>query len=210
MKGLLVKDFFLIFQRKQTLLMFLLISLVMGFSIGGSFIVGYLCLLSTTLAVGTISYDDADNGLLFLLTCPISRRDYVLSKYVLCGIVLVVSWIASIVFLFVLNLVQDIPFILREELVSATAFLPVLLLIFCVMIPVQLKYGPEKGRLFVMLLGGGTAAIVLLLSKHFGMGEIMQLLDSIPDAFYIAAGIIFAILALAVSIGISIRIMENK
>lgn len=210
MKGLLVKDFFLIFQRKQTLLMFLLISLVMGFSNGGSFIVGYLCLLSTTLAVGTISYDDADNGLLFLLTCPISRRDYVLSKYVLCGIVLVVSWAASIAFLFVLNLVQDIPFVLREELVSATAFLPVLLLIFCVMIPVQLKYGPEKGRLVVMLLGGGVAAIVLLLSKRFDMEQIIQMMDSIPDIFYIAAGIVLAIFALAVSIGVSIRIMENK
>lgn len=210
MRGLLIKDFLLLFQRKQTLLMFLLISLVMGFSIGGSFIVGYMCLLSTTLAVGTVSYDDADNGLLFLLTCPISRREYVLSKYVLCGIVLAASWIVAVVFLFALNFVQGIPFQFRGDLAEAMAFIPGILLTFCLMIPVQLKYGPERGRLVVMLLVGSLAALVLLMAKEIDMNMVLQMMDSVPDTVYAAAGIVFCILALLISFGICTRVMENK
>lgn len=210
MRGLLIKDFLLLFQRKQTLLMFLLISLVMGFSIGGSFIVGYMCLLSTTLAVGTISYDDADNGLLFLLTCPVSRREYVLSKYMLCGIVLAASWIVAVVFLFVLNLVQGIQFRFLEDLVAAVVFIPGIVLTYCLMIPVQLKYGPEKGRLVIMLFGGGLVALIFLLVKGFDMEKVVQMMDSVPDVLYVAAGIVFCILALLVSFGICTRVMENK
>lgn len=210
MKGLLVKDFLLIFQRKQTLLMFLVISFVMGFSIGGSFIVGYLCLLSTTLAVGTISYDDADNGLLFLLTWPISRQDYVLSKYVLCGIVAAVSWVLAFGFLGVLNVVKGLPFHFGEELTAAAALIPVVLLLFCLMIPVQLKYGPEKGRLVVMLFGGGLVGLFLLLEKFVSAETAAQLLDSIPEMGYLAAGIIFCLCSLLISIQVSIRIMEHK
>lgn len=210
MRGLLIKDFLLLFQRKQTLLMFLLISLVMGFSIGGSFIVGYMCLLSTTLAVGTVSYDDADNGLLFLLTCPVSRREYVLSKYVLCGIVLAASWIVAVVFLFALNFVQGIPFRFRGDLAEEMAFILGILLTFCLMIPVQLKYGPERGRLAVMLLVGSLAALAFLMVKGLDIDKVLQMLDSIPDTEYAAAGIVFCILALLFSFGISTRIMENK
>lgn len=211
MKGLLVKDFFLLHQRKQTILMFLIISLVMGFSMDGSFIVGYMCLLSTTLAVGTVSYDDADNGLLFLMSCPVTRRDYVLSKYVLCGIVLAASWIISIVFLFALNLAKGIPLMPGEAIAEALVFLPGILLTFCLMIPVQLKYGPENGRLVILLLMGGLAAVLLLVSRGVGdMTSMLQKLDAIPDPVWAAVGAVLCILMLLVSMGISSKIMEKK
>lgn len=214
MIGLLVKDFLLIFQRKQTLLMFLVISMVMGFSIGGSFIVGYMCLLSIMLAVGTISYDDADNGLLFLLACPVSRREYVLSKYILGGIVLAASWLVGLGFLFALEIVQGIPFRVESKLVEAAAYLPVILLVFCLMIPMQLKYGPEKSRLMIMLLGGGLVGGVFLLTKvlgdSFDLDAIVRTLDSVPDGAFLTAGTVISILGLMISIGVSSRIMNHK
>lgn len=82
MKGLLIKDLYYVFQRKQTLLIFLIVSLILGFTNEGSFLVGYMTLLGTIISLSTISYDNADNGMPFLMTLPISRKEYALSKYV--------------------------------------------------------------------------------------------------------------------------------
>ncbi len=58
MKGLLVKDCQLLFQRKQTLILFFAICCIVGFSADGSFIVGYMAFLSAVIAISTISYDE--------------------------------------------------------------------------------------------------------------------------------------------------------
>lgn len=211
MKGLLTKDIILLLQRKQSLLLFALISLVMGFSMEGSFIVGYMCLLGAFLAVGTISYDDADNGLLFQMTLPVSRKTYVLSKYVLSGLVLAVCWILSNLLMLGLNAVKGLP-LLPEDMAAGAAFLPGILLMVCLMIPVQLKYGPEKSRTVVFLIAGGTAGVILLLTKAFGVDAeaAARILDSVPDAVYIAAGLILCAAALWISVWVSVRIMEKK
>ncbi|MCF0261227.1 MAG: ABC-2 transporter permease, partial [Erysipelotrichaceae bacterium] len=82
MKGLLVKDCFLLFQRKQSLLMILAVCIFVGMAVGGEFVISYMTILGAIFALSTISYDDADNGMMFLMTLPISKKQYVLSKYV--------------------------------------------------------------------------------------------------------------------------------
>lgn len=51
-------------------------------------IVGYCTMFGMLFTVNTISYDEFDHGYLFLFTLPVTRKDYVLEKYVfmmLCG-----------------------------------------------------------------------------------------------------------------------------
>ena len=81
MLGLIEKDLRLTLARKQTLIIFFIMALVMGLSMNGSFIIGYLTMLATIIAVGTISYDEFDNGFAFLMTLPFDRRTYVREKY---------------------------------------------------------------------------------------------------------------------------------
>ena len=107
MSGLLIKDFRLLLQRKQSMVLLLVLAVALNWTMGesNSFIMGYLPLISLIFATGTISYDEFDNGYSFLLTLPITRRQYVLEKYLLCfvtgliGVVLagVIGVICSVV-----------------------------------------------------------------------------------------------------------------
>ena len=65
MRGLIEKDLRLTLARKQTILIFFVMALIMGASMDGSFLIAYLTMLATILAVGTISYDEFDNGFAF-------------------------------------------------------------------------------------------------------------------------------------------------
>lgn len=81
MAGLLEKDIRLIMQRKQMLLLFVVIAVVLGFSQDGTFILGYLSFCAAIVMVNTISYDELDHGYEFLMTLPITAKIYVKEKY---------------------------------------------------------------------------------------------------------------------------------
>lgn len=84
MKGLLIKDLKIILSNKS---MFLVILVIMGMVAFtdvaiSAFVTSYISILFTTLVVTTISYDDYDRCISFLMTLPVSRKDYVRGKYV--------------------------------------------------------------------------------------------------------------------------------
>lgn len=51
---------------------------------GGSFFTAYMMFVGIGLSAGTISYDTSDHGMQFLLTLPVTRREYVKEKYLFC------------------------------------------------------------------------------------------------------------------------------
>ena len=89
MKGLLTKDFRILAGQKRYFTIIILIALI--FLCSGQpaqIIVGYCTMFGMLFTVNTISYDEFDHGYLFLFTLPVTRKDYVLEKYVfmlLCG-----------------------------------------------------------------------------------------------------------------------------
>ena len=89
MKGLLTKDFRILAGQKRYFTIVILIALI--FLCSGQpaqIIVGYCTMFGMLFTVNTISYDEFDHGYLFLFTLPVTRKDYVLEKYVfmlLCG-----------------------------------------------------------------------------------------------------------------------------
>ena len=69
MKGLVIKDLRLAIQRRQTLLIYLILSVIMGMSLDAGFVIAYMTMLMGIIASGTISYDEYDNGFPFLFFC---------------------------------------------------------------------------------------------------------------------------------------------
>lgn len=94
MKGLLIKDLKLIMTQK------LLIFIVGGVSCyllvtgKAEFGMSYMAFILAILVINTINYDDHDNGMSFLLTFPISRKIYVIEKYLL-GMILIAAAMAA-------------------------------------------------------------------------------------------------------------------
>ena len=59
------------------------ISLIMIItSPGTSFPIGFLGFVGSLFSLSSISYDEFDNGNAFLFSLPITRKDYVLEKYI--------------------------------------------------------------------------------------------------------------------------------
>ena len=150
MAGLFDKDLRILLQRKQAIVIFLAIAVILGFSTGGTFVVGYTTFCILILAVSTISYDEFDNGFSFLMTLPITRQSYVVVKYILCSICGVVAWIFSVVVCICENQYKQVTVVTEDLLMEAAIMLPIVLFIMDIMIPVQIKYGSEKSRIVMI------------------------------------------------------------
>ncbi len=90
MKGLLLKDFALMKGQRRFFLMLLLIGMIPALAGGNvGFLTVYLPFGFCFFTISTISYDEIDNSLPFLLILPVSRREYAGEKYVygiICGV----------------------------------------------------------------------------------------------------------------------------
>ena len=75
MKGLLVKDFRLALKQMRFILVLLVffafISPALMTGDGGTFVVYWLTFVCSFFVITTISYDEADNSVSFLLTLPV-------------------------------------------------------------------------------------------------------------------------------------------
>lgn len=219
MRGLLIKDIRLLGQQKKLLIMYGVMAMVLGYSMDSSFLVSYFPMIGVFLVLSTIANDNFDNGMAFLMTLPISGKLYAVEKYVISMLVTIGTWICAVVLQFVMLNIKHEEFVVAHQLVQDLMFVPLFFLIISLMIPMDLKFGTEKGRLvlfaifgiFMVLVLGGKA-VVEFLSKNAGL-DVQGLLDSIKA---MPGGIICAILITAVlfllvlSIGLSIRIMQKK
>ena len=210
MLGMMRKDLCLLLQRSRAMLMMAGVGIIIGFSTDGSFMIGYLTMISAILTIGTISYDEFDNGYPFLLTLPVTRRSYVTAKYIFCFLGDLVGWAAASVIYAGCCLTKGAG-LGMEQLAAALVFLPVVGLMSAVMLPLQLKYGAEKSRLALAVLFGGIGVLGALGMKLFpGLPDTLRAFPEISGAALGAAALGAVVAAVALSYWISLGIMEKK
>lgn len=207
MLGLMRKDLCLLLQRSRALVIMVGVGVIIGFSTDGGFLMGYLTMISAILSIGTISYDEFDNGYPFLLTLPVTRKNYVTAKYLFCLASNLAGWAAASVIFAGCCLVKGEGFRMAQ-LTEALAFLPVAGLMTAVMLPLQLKYGAEKSRLALAVLAGVVVALGYVGVKLFP--GLPDSLSGVSDAAFGAALVCLCIAALAVSFCCSLGIMNQK
>ncbi len=214
MSGLIEKDLRLTLARKQTLFIFCVVAMIMGISMDGSFIIGYLTMLGTIVAVGTISYDEFDNGFAFLMTLPFDRKTYVREKYLFSLIIAAAAWCLGAVMYCLGSVIRREPAAVIDELPMLLALIPVFYLSASVMIPLQLKYGSERGRIVLFIIFGAIAVLIAGGKKMFGGSNVITglaaALDSMSPAVVLIAIAAVCMTAAYASYLYSIRIMENK
>ena len=215
MKGLLIKDFKLLKNQKNFFI--ILIAIVIGMSAymeDVSFIIGYLTFICSMFTLSSISYDEFDNGNAFLFSLPITRRGYVMEKY---GFGLLMGgscWLFGTLIALVSGQVRGTNSI-QDTLEMALVFFPVMLLILEMMIPFQLKFGGEKGRIAAIVMAGIVFIVFL------GVAEIAKMmhvdLNGLLNRLETMDGRVLGVFAAAVSIAglllsgrISVAIMEKK
>ena len=213
MKGLLVKDFKLMMLQKNFLLLILAIVIgMMIFTDDVVFPLGFLSFVASLFTVSTISYDDFDNGNAFLFTLPITRNNYVIEKYFLGLLVGGIAWILATVLGTVLK--DTLP--VAELVQSALIILPILIVVQAIMLPFQLKFGGDKGRIAMIGAFGVLAVISIVIVKgaeaifNVDLVSLVDNLRTISMGVLITIIIIIALLMLLVSMKISLSIMNKK
>ena len=215
MAGLVEKDIRLLLKRKQTVILFLAISFLLGFTTDGSFVIAYLTVLCAIFTASTISYDEFDNGYTFLMTLPIDCKTYVAEKYAFCIGGGFIAWNFAVIFYFVSAVIKGDSINLSEDMMMAVVFIPVYIIMLCIMIPIQLKYGGYKSRIVLLVLWGIIALIGFVGAKalaglNVSIDGLVKILDQIPDIAFAVIGIAITVLIMVISIACSRKIMEKK
>lgn len=153
------------------------------------------------------------------MTLPVSYKEYVYEKYLLCIMGGLLSWVFSTVFCLTANIIRDIPMQLGEELMNALLLIPVYAIIASIFIPFQLKFGGEKSRIAMVGLCGITFAIFFLVGKvmeenniniNMDISGFVDKLNSMPYVVILLIIVAAAAVVMAASISCSLAIMKKK
>ena len=216
MKGLLVKDFRLMKGQKNFLvLLFIMIAFVFISGMNASFFMGYLPFLLMIAAMSTITYDEFDNGMAFLMVLPISRKLYVQEKYLFGGVLGFTGLASAFVLFLISEINKGSSMTFTQYVLLFLCFLAFVILFLCLMIPIQLKFGSEKGRIVLFIIFFGIIGIVYLVSKITDkipaqIIEVFRGIQKLPFGILAALAVGIYILALFISLKISLGIMEKK
>ena len=213
MRGLFEKDFRLLCQNRQTLILFLMMAGFLGLTQNGTFVLGYLSFMFSILLTSTISYDEMDQGFEFLMTLPVTPKTYVQEKYGFCTVGVIFSVILSGIIYLTAKGIHGEQILLGEELLTVLIFVPIVWCVIAIMVPIQLKFGAEKGRIAIFMVYGGSAFLLYFVLKCIGEGSVKLManyLNQLKPEVLLLGGFLLSGLVLMISYGISRRIMERK
>ena len=152
MKGLLVKDLLVLRKYARTMVVFILVYIVV-FSMLDSVdvISGMVTLVLAMMSVATFSYDELAKWDRFGLTMPVSRKQVVASRYLVCLLSTVFGSAITLAFSLVSGFLRKTGD-LTQSLLSTYTILAVATLFLSLILPFLYKFGPERGRLFMILV----------------------------------------------------------
>lgn len=224
MFGLVIKDFRLLLGRKVTILMFLVLTVTLSMTMDMSFVVNYTTLLMSILSIGTIAYDEQNNGMSYLMTLPIDSKKYVGSKFIMSFGVSGIVWVLAVGAYAIADLatgMNEIGFLRDFSMMKFGELAAPALIIFvvtAVSIPLELKFGAEKFRLVLVMISGGSVAIGYAIYRLISSEKILSaktveeiaiMINDNPEIVCVA-GVVLAITIIVISFLCSIRVMNKK
>ena len=215
MKGLIIKDFQLLFSNKRILYIVFAIALfsaMMGDGITLTYISSFVAVMLQVSALATISYDNYQHGNTFLMTLPLRRKDYVIEKYIFCSIIAFVGIIFSLILGLLVKMRTNN---MKIEIAVGIVIALVFLIYSFIAIPLELKFGNEVGRTIPFIIGAVIFLIAQILiqvndSLFDSIMNWLNKLENISDITALMIAIAAFVIALTITIPISIKIIHKK
>ena len=165
MKGLLLKDWYMMKKYMRSYLVLLIVFVAVSFTDATNmFFVYYPCMLTGMVTVNLLAYDERSKWDVYAGTLPCTRRQVVSAKYLL-GILL------QLLLLAVTAAVQGFHMIGAEqpERTGFVVLLEMLVILSCITssitMPFMFKFGVEKGRMaYYVMIGVVSGGSVLAAS----------------------------------------------
>lgn len=213
MRGLLTKDFCLLAGQKRFWIVVLGIAAL--FMVSGQnemFVIAYVTMLCAFFSISTIHYDEFNKADNFLFTLPFERKEYAIEKYVFGMIIGGIAWLISTVVGFIAVSMRNQGTDMTEWLLEVVTYLLVLLLMLSFMIPIEFKFGAEKGRIAAFVIFFVIFGICFLggeLAEKFEI-DVVGMLNGIDNRIFTGVLVAAAVVAFIISLAASIKIMEKK
>lgn len=212
MKGLILKDLLNLKKLGLVIVLFGVFYGAFSVSTGNYAMFGFIMVLyGIMIPIQALAYDERANWDKYALSMPISRKDMVISKYLLGYLSAISAFIIFLVFAFVTGAKID-----REMLLMCSAFFAGSILIESFILPLFFKFGCEKGRIIMMAVFFIPTAILLLLQKisipkpsEEVLQKIAAVFERIADILPLLA-VILILVAVLLSISTSLRIYNKK
>lgn len=213
MKGLFVKDIELMKQQKQFFILVVVMGVILNLAGGSgsvSFATGYFTIVTAIFAITTISYDEFDNGLAFLMTLPVTRKQYVAEKYLLGAGLTAAAWGIVTIMGVICKGVAELQGCLSETIIGSLIDIPLALLMLAVSLPLVIHFGAEKGRYIAMVMWVIIIAVVYVLIKTMGLSAdaVGAWLNGLNRGMVLAGVVLFTVIVYMGSFGIGVRLME--
>lgn len=206
MKGLIIKDLLNLKKSLKTMLFlfpaFLLFSISMETP---TYLISMITLMLTSVSVSSFTYDDYSKWEKFGRSLPVTKKQIVLSKYLLSVILAIAGLLLSCVYIFIWQVFKPTSGLLEITAIILTMF-SVTLFFTGTAMPLIYKFGVEKYRIINFAICG---AIFLVFAIVFSVYDASMLSESIVKVIVLCLPI-FAILFFIVSYNISCRIYSKK
>ena len=201
MKGLLIKDIRLMKSQGAVLPAILILAAlflgVVSSDVEPFFVVAYVTIFLSIFVASTISYDEYDNGYLFLMTLPVTRKNYVNEKYIFGILISIFAWCVGMAAGTALMIAQGAKTGAGEWIGGNLMYICIAWVFMSIMMPLRLRFDSEKARYANIIMFALIAAVAYVFNT-LGNNGILAL----------CAGI--AVAALLISYICSRHIMAKK
>lgn len=212
MKGLILKDLLNLRKNFKTIIVIVLFYAIMFSSFDPSFLSGIITLMFTMQVITTFSYDDYAKWNMYALSLPVTKKQLVLSKYVLSFAFVLIGCILSFLLASGVSLFKG-TFVLGELMASNIGFVGVMLYFILILLPLIFKYGVERSRIMLLGVFAIPTILILIIGKGLSLAGIPfpseeQLNALLPVIAIIA--IIILIVGTYISYLASVKIVTKK
>lgn len=193
MKALVLKDFYVLWKQMRMFLLIMVLLSVVGGIFNSVFVVVWCAMLPYT----AMAYDERSHWGQLAAMMPYSKRDIVLSKYVLGWLCMAAAMVLSLVF-------QTAASAFTHESPTLSALAMSFLggvIALDITLPMVLRFGVERGRWGFMVIIFGVAALG---------GAIAGMAEELPSISLpvIALLPLAAVIATAISIPLSMKLYK--
>ena len=168
MKALFIKDIRIVLKQQRVLICaFFAVITILAFATDNSmYAVAFVLFLVPTMMLTTISYDTFENGMSYIMSLPVSVKDYVTEKYILTvASSLIFNIMATILINVVLSIGKGVGIMPLELIVNAMLAQFMVLIYISLVLPVDIRFGTDKGMIIVVLMAVVIGAVGPMLSN---------------------------------------------
>ncbi|MTP79414.1 ABC-2 transporter permease [Turicibacter sanguinis] len=164
MKGLILKDLLNLRKNLKTIIIMCLFYTLLFSTLNPTFLSGMITILFAMQILTTFSYDDYSKWNMYALSLPITKKQLVLSKYILGISFIIFGGVFSFILTSLLSLFKG-SFILGDLVASIIGSTGIMILMIIILLPLIFKYGVERSRIMLLAIFAIPTVLILIISK---------------------------------------------